>query len=129
MLAKGTFEVKLEPQAPAALLAETGLGRMTIDKVFAGDLVARSRGEMVAFRTATEGSAGYVAMECVEGRLDGRGGRFVLQHSSTMERGHSQLTVHVVPDSGTEELTGLLGTMTILVEHGRHFYTFEYSLP
>jgi len=129
MLAKGTFVVKLEPQAPAPVLAKTGLGRMTIDKTFEGDLVAHGLGEMVAFRAATEGSAGYVAMERVSGVLHGRHGSFALQHDGTMERGHAGLSVRVVPDSGTDGLAGLRGTMTIEIVGGQHFYAFEYTLP
>ncbi|WP_329742819.1 DUF3224 domain-containing protein [Dyella sp. A6] len=128
MLAKGMFEVKLEPQASAPSLVKTGLGRMTIDKVYEGDLVAHSLGEMLAFRTATDGSAGYVALERVSGNLHGRHGSFVLQHDGSMERGHAGLSVRVVPDSGTEELAGLRGSMTIEIEGGQHFYAFEYTV-
>ncbi|HWW73987.1 MAG TPA: DUF3224 domain-containing protein, partial [Pyrinomonadaceae bacterium] len=98
--ATGTFEVKLSPQVDGE---EGGacVGRMLIDKRFAGDLEATSRGQMLAVRTSTEGSAGYVAMELVTGKLAGREGSFVLQHAGTMERGAQRLSIEVVPDSGT----------------------------
>lgn len=127
--ANGTFEVKLTPQTPAADVALAFLGKMSIDKQFRGDLEASSKGEMLAARTDVEGSAGYVAMEQVKGTLHGRNGSFVLQHSGTMNRGTPQLSVSVVPDSGTEELTGLSGTMTIDIADGKHSYTFDYTLP
>jgi hypothetical protein len=127
MQASGTFTVKLEPQSPAH--ADSGLGRMSLDKQFGGDLEARSLGEMLAYRSAVDGSAGYVAMERVVGALHGRRGSFVLQHSGTMDRGASTLVVSVVPDSGTEELAGLTGTLAIHIDaQGGHSYTFEYSL-
>ena len=127
MQASGTFTVKLEPQSPAH--ADSGLGRMSLDKQFSGDLEARSLGEMLAYRSAVDGSAGYVAMERVVGALHGRRGAFVLQHSGTMDRGASALVVSVVPDSGTEELAGLTGTLEIHIDtQGGHSYTFEYSL-
>jgi hypothetical protein len=124
--ASGTFTVKMTPQpadgdAPA-------IGRMSIDKQFHGDLDATSKGQMLAFMTSVKGSAGYVAIEQAPGTLHGRSGTFVLQHGGTMRRGAPQLTVSVVPDSGTEELTGLAGTMTIVVAEGQHSYDFEYSL-
>lgn len=122
--ASGTFEVKLAPQAGH----EPALGRMTIDKEFHGDLEAVSKGEMLAAMTAVEGSAGYVAMERVSGTLHGRRGTFVLQHSGTMNRGAPQLVVTVVPDSGTDELAGLSGTMRIIVEGGKHSYELDYTL-
>ncbi|GAB3793324.1 DUF3224 domain-containing protein [Dyella agri] len=127
MHASGTFTVKLEPQPPA--LADSGLGRMSIDKQFGGDLEAHSLGEMLAYRSAVDGSAGYVAMERVVGTLHGRRGAFVLQHSGTMDRGASTLVVGVVPDSGSGELAGLAGTLTIHIDaQGGHSYTFDYRI-
>ncbi len=128
MRASGSFEVKLVPQAPAQGIEAANLGRMTIDKQFHGELDAHSLGEMIAAGTEVSGSAGYVAMERVTGSLHGRSGSFVLQHSATMTRGEPQLSVTVVPDSGTGELVGLAGSMQIQVEDGRHAYTFEYRL-
>ena len=129
MHASGPFDVKLTPQQASAGIEDAGLGRMTIDKQFHGDLEAHSLGEMIAAGTEVPGSAGYVAMERVSGRLHGREGSFVLQHNGTMDRGASQLSIAVVPDSGTGELTGLAGTMTIQIDDGRHSYGFEYTLP
>ena len=127
--ASGPFEVKLDPQAPSAPAAAAGLSRMTIDKQFRGDLDARSQGEMIAFRSPTDGSAGYVALETVTGSLHGRHGSFTLQHSSTMRRGEPAQSIGVVPDSGTGELAGLDGRMTIVIEGGAHSYRFDYTLP
>jgi len=126
--AKGTFEVKMTPQAPDENAADGGLGRMLIDKQFRGDLEANSKGQMLAAGTETQGSAGYVAMERVSGTLAGHSGGFVLQHSGTMKRGEGQLIVTVVPDSGTGELAGLAGKMAIIIADGKHLYEFEYSL-
>jgi hypothetical protein len=84
---------------------------------------------MLAFRSAVKGSAGYVAMERVRGLLNGRTGTFVLQHSGVMVRGEQGLKVTVVPDSGTGELTGLAGSMAIIITDGKHSYEFAYTLP
>lgn len=127
--AKGPFEVKLIPQAAEELIQSTALGRMLIDKQFHGALEAVSKGQMLAAGTAVEGSAAYVALEQVEGTLQGRRGSFILQHSASMNRGTPQLTITVVPDSGTDQLIGLAGKMAILIEEGKHFYEFEYTLP
>ncbi len=123
----GTFEVKLTPQ-PDAGVAD-GLGRMSIDKQFHGDLEGTSKGQMLSAMGTVKGSAGYVAMEQVTGTLKGRTGSFVLQHSGTMRRGEPQLSVTVVPDSGTGELADLAGTFTITIDAGKHSYDFDYSLP
>lgn len=126
--ARGTFEVKLTPQATDGQPEGGPFGRMAIDKQFHGDLEATSKGEMLTAGTSVRGSAGYVAIERVTGTLHGRRGSFVLQHSGTMTRGTPQLTITVVPDSGTEELTGLSGRMTIDINAGKHSYGFEYAL-
>jgi hypothetical protein len=125
--ATGTFEVKLLPQPLAD--AESGLGRMSIDKEFSGDLQGTSKGEMLVGGTAVKGSAGYVAIERVTATLHGRPGSFMLQHLGTMNRGAPSLTVRVIPDSGTGELTGLSGTLTIDIVDGKHLYTMDYTLP
>ncbi|WP_165739396.1 DUF3224 domain-containing protein [Pseudoalteromonas sp. Z1A6] len=104
------------------------LGRMSIDKTFKGDLNATSQGEMLSAMTPTQGSAGYVAIEQVIGELDGKKGSFVLQHFGTMDKGQDSLILNVIPDSGTNELEGLTGSMKIRVEQGIHYYDFEYSL-
>jgi hypothetical protein len=126
MHARGTFEVKLTPQ-PAEGEAPA-VGRMSIDKQFHGNLVGSSKGQMLTAGTSVKGSAGYVAIEQVTGTLHGRSGAFVLQHSGTMTRGAPQLIVSVVPDSGTGELAGLTGTLTIAIADGKHSYDFDYAL-
>jgi hypothetical protein len=128
--AKGPFEVKLAPQKADNPAAEgSGHGRMSLDKQFRGELEATSQGEMLSFMTATKGSAGYVAIEKVTGTLGGRSGSFVLQHNGTMNRGAPQLSIAVVPDSGTGELVGLSGSMKIIIAPGgAHSYEMEYTL-
>ena len=125
--AAGTFDVKLVPQTSDATTAAK-LGRMSIDKQFHGDLQGTSKGEMLMAGTDVKGSAGYVAMERVTGTLHGKKGGFVLQHSGTMNRGAAQLSVTVVPDSGTGELVGVAGTLTIQIADGKHSYEFDYTL-
>jgi Protein of unknown function (DUF3224) len=126
----GTFEVKLAPQKPDNKEAESAnIGRMSIDKQFHGDLEATSKGEMLSAMTDVKGSAGYVAIERVTGTLHGKSGSFVLQHNGIMTRGEPQLSVTVVPDSGTGELAGLAGALTIRIAEKQHFYEFDYTLP
>ena len=126
MRASGTFDVKLVPQADEN--ADPSLGRMSIAKQFHGDLEGGSKGQMLTAMSEVKGSAGYVAIEKVTGTLSGRKGTFALQHSGTMTRGAPGLTITVVPDSGTDQLTGLAGKMTIRIEDGKHFYELEYTL-
>jgi Protein of unknown function (DUF3224) len=126
--AAGTFDVKINSLPPYNTSAEAKLVRMSIDKQFHGDLEATSQGEMLSAGTDIKGSAGYVAIERVTGILDGRSGGFVLQHIATMTRGAPYLNIVVVPDSGTEELVGLSGTMQIIIDKGKHSYEFQYSI-
>jgi Protein of unknown function (DUF3224) len=124
--ASGSFEVKLTPQSD--IPEDATFGRMIIDKQFHGDLEAVSRGQMLSVVTTVEGSAGYVAIERVSGKLHGRSGSFALQHSSVMKRGEPQQNIIVVPDSGTGQLAGLSGRMTIKIADGKHSYDFEYTI-
>ena len=126
--ARGSFEVTLTPQAQDAAEG-AAIGRLSIDKQFHGDLDATSKGQMLAAGTDVKGSAGYVALERVNGTLGGRRGTFALQHSGTMNRGVPSLSIAVVPDSGTGDLAGLSGTMVINILEKKHFYEFDYELP
>jgi hypothetical protein len=126
--ATGTFEVKLGPLPTYENAEGSTLGRLSIDKQFRGDLEATSKGEMLSAGGSVKGSAGYVAIERVTGTLQGRSGSFTLQHSATMTRGTPQLSIIVVPDSGTGELVGLAGAMSIVIADGKHSYVFEYSI-
>jgi hypothetical protein len=127
--AEGSFDVKIAPLPPDDATTGTAIGRYALDKHFHGDLEAASKGEMLAAGDQAKGTAGYVAIEQVTGTLQGHSGSFALMHTGTMDQGKYQLTVTVVPGSGTGELAGIAGTMTIIIVGGKHSYTFEYTLP
>jgi uncharacterized protein DUF3224 len=126
--ASGTFEVKVAPVTDRE--GSVAASRMTIDKTLQGDLVGTSHGEMWTAAAGVEGSGGYVAIEKVDGTLRGRRGTFTLLHQGTMRHGGDfKLTIVVVPDSGTGELSGLGGTLAIVIAGGKHSYEFDYTLP
>ena len=127
--AKGTFEVKVTPASHDAQ-DRVAAGRLALAKTFQGDLVGTGKGEMWTADTTAEGSGGYVAIEKVSGTLRGRRGSFTLLHQGTMRRGGDfKLNIVVVPDSGTDQLQGLSGTMAITIADGKHSYDFDYTLP
>ena len=128
-IATGEFTVQLQPLGMEGQPEGSRLGRMSIDKTITGDLVAATQGQMLTAMTDVKGSAGYVAIERVDGVLHGRKGTFVLQHTGTMNQGTPSLSVTVVPDSATGELVGLAGTFHIIIAGGKHSYEFRYSLP
>lgn len=126
----GSFDVKLAVEGEEDKAPGSSLGRMSIEKHFHGALEGTSKGQMLTGTTDVQGSAGYVALERVTGTLQGRRGSFLLQHSGTMSKaGGYQLTITVVPDSGSGALVGLAGTLDIQVSEGKHSYTFVYTLP
>lgn len=141
--ASGAFDVQMQPQpaadespapgpAPSPTPSPTpgtSLGRLLLSKKYHGDLQATAQGQMLSAVTPTAGSAGYVAIEHVTGTLHGRTGSFVLQHSGLMNRGDKQLSIRVVPDSGTDQLAGLQGRLDIRMAEGKHFYDMVYTLP
>jgi hypothetical protein len=126
--ATGTFDVKLTVQSDDKV-GDPSVGRMSIDKVYHGDLEATSKGQMLSTVTEVKGSAGYVAIERVTGTLQGHAGSFSLQHNATMNRGVPELNVIVIPDSGTGQLVGLTGKLNIIITDGKHSYEFDYTLP
>ncbi|MBL8398235.1 MAG: DUF3224 domain-containing protein [Candidatus Accumulibacter sp.] len=128
-IAKGEFIAKLAPRPMDGQPAELKIGRMSIDKTLSGDLVATTVGQMLSAMTEVKGSAGYVAIERVDGTLFGKRGTFLLQHHGMMNRGVPSLSVTVVPDSGTGELVGITGEFTIIIANGKHSYEFKYTLP
>jgi hypothetical protein len=120
--AEGRFDVDMKPAESFG----AGIGRFSVTKTFFGEMTGSGVGEMLALRTATPGSAGYVLMERVTVQLAGRSGSFVLQHHGIMKRGQPALTVTVVPDSGTGALAGIVGEMTI--DATDHSYKFRYEV-
>ena len=127
--ATGPFDVKAEAEGEPDKGDGSTLARYSLDKQYHGDLEGTAKGTMLAAGTEVKGSAGYVAMERVTGTLKGRSGSFVLQHSGTMAHGESQLSITVVPDSGSGQLVGMEGKMTIIIAAGKHSYEFDYTLP
>ena len=129
-VAKGTFEVKVMPVPAEKNIGDPLIGRYSLDKTFAGDIVGTSKGQMLASGNETDkGTGGYVAMEHVIGTLNGKKGSFSLQQHGKMGDGKYEMNVDVVPGTGTGELTGISGKLTIKIEGGKHFYELEYTLP
>ena len=125
--AKGEFEVKRIPQDELDIGGGATVGHSRFDKRFHGPLDATSVVHMLAVMAATPGSGAYVAMERIDGTLDGRKGSFFAQHNGIMDRGKPSLELTVVPDTGTDALTGLYGRIAIDILDGAHFYTFDYD--
>lgn len=126
--ATGSFDVQITPVAPTDADDTSGLGRLNVMKQFHGDLDANSAGHMLTAGTEVKGSAAYVVVERVTGTLHGKRGSFALVHRGVMDRGTPEQHIAVVPDSGTGELLGLRGRLTIIIDGGKHGYEFDYQL-
>lgn len=125
--AEGSFDVKIAPQADDA---GTGLGRMSLEKTWHGGVQATSRGEMLTAMGAGKLSGAYVAVERVTGTVLGRKGSFSLVHRGVMAGGQQELSITIVPGSGTDELQGFEGTVSIRIDpDGKHFYVLAGTLP
>jgi hypothetical protein len=125
---KGTFEIKGTPLDPSATTTQIGAGRMAFNKTFQGDLQATGVVEMIGLMDRELMSGAYVALERITGTLLGKKGSFCMQHSSTMARGVPEQRITVIPDSGTDELKGLSGSMVIDIVEKQHHYTFDLTL-
>jgi hypothetical protein len=127
--ASGTFDVKITPQQDEGI-GDPTIGRMSVAKQFHGDLEGTSGAQMLTgMAEAVKDSGTYVAIERIRGTLKGRQGSFAVWHAGTMDRGKQSLIVTIIPDTGTDQLTGISGTMTIDIRDGKHFYGIDYSLP
>ena len=133
MEARGTFEVKVVPAEATAFEKTAGIARYEIDKGWAGGFKGTSKGEMVTSFTESTGSMAYVAMEQVTGALSGKSGSFYLAHRATMKKGDpesGEMNIVVVKGSGTGQLTGLSGSLKIIIDAtGKHSYVFDYEIP
>lgn len=127
--AQGSFEVKVAPLPTDEAIAATSIARYSLDKVYRGDLEGVSAGEMMGAGNVAAGRAGYVAVEEFSGTLHGKSGSFALQHSSTMYDGQFEMNIRVAPGSGTGELEGISGSLTIIIAGGKHSYWLDYTLP
>ncbi|CAN7680487.1 DUF3224 domain-containing protein [Pseudoduganella sp. LjRoot289] len=125
----GKFEITVAPAAPPIHEGRTAVARMLLYKQYFGDLQATGKGEMLTARTDTKGSAAYVAIERITGTLAGRKGSFVVQHAGSMRGGASDLKVGIVPDSGSGELAGISGQMSLKQVERQHYYEMDYVLP
>ena len=124
--ARGTFEVRFQT-GPAELGG--AVTRQSFTKTFRGDLEGTGSGLMLSCGSPRSGSAGYVAIEIVDGSLSGRSGRFALQQLGMMHAGEQTLHYEVVPGAGEGELSGLTGSLTLIVEPGGiHRYVLGYEL-
>jgi hypothetical protein len=127
--AAGEFDVKITPQKDEGI-GDPTIGRMSVAKQFRGDLEGASGAQMLTgMAEAVKDSGTYVAIERIRGTLQGRKGSFAVWHAGTMDRGKQSLIITIIPDTGTEELTGITGTMTIDIKDGKHFYGIDYALP
>jgi hypothetical protein len=125
--AKGTFEVKMTPLEDKTL--EAGIGRMNDDKQLHGDIEGTGKSQMLYAYGDKKESGAYVAIEKISGTLNGRKGTFILYHAGSMTAAGQEMNIYVVPDSGTDELTGISGKFNIIITDGKHSYDFEYTLP
>jgi Protein of unknown function (DUF3224) len=129
MHARGTFDVQVVPLPADAYADGTSMGRMSIDKQLHGDLTGTGKGQMLTGMGSVKGSAAYSAMERITGTVNGQRGSFMLQHTGIVSGGSQSLVITIVPDSGTEQLSGISGTFTIVVEGKQHSYDLAYTLP
>jgi len=128
-IAKGTFEVKVTPVKDDDASIVEGMGRLTLNKTWSGELVGTSKGQMLGYSDKAQTTGGYVAMEVFTGTVNGKKGSFALQHVGTMEKGKFAINVEIIPGSGTADLTGITGKLEIIIADGKHSYELAYSLP
>lgn len=126
-LAKATFEIKSWDEKPISEGAGLPkITRATVSKTFAGEIEGTSTLEyLMAYRD--DGSASFVGMERIVGKVGGRSGSFVVQHSGVFEAGVAKSACPIVPGSGTGELRGIRGEAQYAATHTSRPITLEYD--
>ena len=125
MHGKGSFDVNITPQESAP---DAPVARMLLYKEFHGDLDAVAHGEMIAGHEPLTGAGVYVAIDRVTGTLHGRSGSFLIAHRGIRNADGQELSIVIVPGSGTGQLTGITGSLGIEIVGKEHFYSVEYEL-
>lgn len=124
MVVNATFEIEIAPEE--GLLP--GTRRFEFAKVWSGEAEGASRGFMLSAGNPAEGTAGYVALEVFEGRIGGRSGTVAFQQFGTMREGIQEVRYEVVPGSGTEDLAGSVGSLTLEIDaEGVHHVAFDIA--
>jgi len=123
MIATGTFEVDLTPQADTGFPA----GRMVIDKTYSGDVTGTGVGQMISKR-AEGGTAVYFAVEEFSGSVNGKKGGFTLLHEGRMTEDTQTLHIEILESSGSGELSSISGSMKIIQDSNGHTYELVYAL-
>jgi hypothetical protein len=123
--ANGPFDVKVTPQESAP---DAAVARMLLYKEFHGDLEAIAHGEMMAAHEPLTGAGVYVAIDRVTGTLNGRSGSFLIAHRGIRNADGQELSIVIVPGSGTGQLTGITGTVGIEIVGKAHSYSIEYEM-
>jgi hypothetical protein len=127
--ATGLFAIKSWDETPWSEGQDRPkLTRATVKKTFTGDLEGESQVEyLMMYRS--DGSATFVGLERVTGRIGSRTGAFVLQRTGVFENGQAKESYTVVPGSGTGDLSGLRGDGRSAVGHGmEHPFSLDYEL-
>jgi hypothetical protein len=104
------------------------LTRATVVKTFTGDIEGESQVDyLMMYRS--DGSAAFLGLERVVGRIGGKTGSFVLQRTGVFENGQAKESYSVIPGSATGELQGLRGDGTSSVGHGmEHPFSLNYEM-
>lgn len=128
--ANARFAIKgWEEQAYSEGPDQPRLTRARVTKTYSGDIEGEAQVDYLMMYRG-DGSAAFVGLERVVGRLGGRNGSFVLQRAGVFEEGQAKESYFVVPGSATGELEGLLGEGRSAVGHGmEHPFTLSYAWP
>lgn len=104
------------------------LTRASVTKTFTGDIEGEGRVEYVMMYRS-DGSAAFVGLERIVGRIGGKSGSFVLQRTGVFEGGQAKESYSIIPGSATGDLRGLRGDGSSAVGHGmEHPFTLSYDL-
>jgi hypothetical protein len=95
------------------------LVRISVTETFSGDIAGKGTVEFLQ-AVRPDGSATFVGLERVVGKVRDRSGSFILQDAGTLKAKKVSGTWFVVPGSGTGQLKGLRGEGGFTADLGQH---------
>lgn len=124
---KCTFKIDSWNEDPFSK-AEDGpeLNKASVTQSYSGSLEAKSTIEYL-MTNFEDGTSSFIGIEEIIGELDGKTGSFLLNHNGEHVNGVAKSTFDIIPNSGTGELMGIMGSGSYEATHENAEMSLTFS--
>lgn len=131
MFAVKSWDEKTWDGHAAAEVSGEKMTRALVTYAYRGDIEGESELQYLMTYSADGTTGAFVGLERVRGRLGGRTGSFVFEHTGTFDAEGVKGTVRIVPGSGSGELLGLRGEGSVHLQgHAAEYpLRLSYEMP